>query len=140
MPGERLQKNDVYAWIGIWRDSESTDDNVTARIGTRIKLCTNATCSSTYTAYSGSLGTIKEGQQAVLSVEWDKANHKFSFQRDKQAAVVVPYDPATFPDTLAPTIVIKRLQIDTEVPNCTSNPRPTGFINALFDDVYMKTK
>ena len=132
------RQNDVYAWIGIWRDSESSDDNGTARVGIRVKRCTNATCSSTVTAYSGSLGTIKEGQQAVLSVEWDEANHKFIFQRVGQQPVV--FTMPAVQGTLAPTVDYKKLMASTEVPNCTSSPRPTGFINVLFRNVYIKTK
>jgi len=132
------RQNDVYAWIGIWRDSESSDDNGTARVGIRVKRCTNATCSSTVTAYSGSLGTIKEGQKAVLSVEWNTTDQQFIFQRDKQTPVVFAMPGVQ--DTLAPTVDYKKLMASTEVPNCTSSPRPTGFINVLFDDVYIKTK
>jgi len=85
------------------------------------------------------LGTIKKGQQAVLSVEWDKTHHKFIFQRYLQKAVVFAYDPNVYPDTLVSTYAGKRLDAYIEVPNCTSLPRPTGYINALFDNVYIKT-
>ena len=131
--------NDVFALIGIRRFSDSIDPEDTARVEVRIKRCLDDACRLMDTWFTKDLGTIKKGQQAVLSVEWDRTHHRFIFQRDLQKAVVFAYDRKAYPDTLVSTYGGKRMDAYIEVPNCISPPRPTGYINALFDNVYIKT-
>ncbi len=131
--------NDVFALIGIRRGSESLDPEDTARVEVRVKHCLDDACRLMNTLFTEDLGTIKKGQQAVLSMEWDNTHHRFIFRRDLQKAVVFVYDPQVYPDALVSTYAGKRLDAYIEVPNCTSLPRPTGYINVLFDNVYIKT-
>jgi hypothetical protein len=131
--------NEVFALIGIRRGSESVDPEDTARVEVRVKHCLDDACRLMDTLFTTDMGTIKKGQQAVLSVEWDKTHHRFIFQRNLQKPVVFAYDPKVYPDTLVSTYAGKRLDAYIEVPNCMSPPRPTGYINALFDNVYIKT-
>jgi len=131
--------NDIFALIGIRRVSDSIDPEDTARVEVRVKHCLDDACRLMTTLFTEDLGTIKKGQQAVLSMVWDKTHHKFIFQRNTQKAVVFTYDPEVYPDTLVSTYGGKRMDAYIEVPNCTSIPRPTGYINTLFDNVYIKT-
>lgn len=135
---EGSAENDVYARIGIVRDSHSSDPANTARIGARVKRCKDSACNASEAMFAHDLGAIEKGQQAVVSLEWDQANHRFFFRRDSQEAVVFSYDADVYPDSAAPSQVDKRVEAYSEVPSCTTTPRPTGYIKATFDDVGIK--
>lgn len=130
--------NDVYAYLVIERDSLSADPEDTARISAKVRRCIDDNCTHYNTLFWKDLGSIEAGQSATLSLEWDKANHKFVFKRDK-STVVYAYDTKQYPDTFPPMFVSRALSVVSGVPNCTSGPRPTGFMNASFDKVYIKT-
>jgi hypothetical protein len=131
--------NEIFALIGIRRISESIDADDTARVEVRVKHCVDDECRIMDTLFTKDLGTIKKGQQAALSMTWDKTNHKFIFQRDSQKTVAFAYDTNLYPDTQVSSYLGKRLDTYIEVPNCMSTPRPTGYINVLFDNVYIRT-
>ena len=129
--------NDVYAWIGVWRNSKSTDPEDTARVKVRVAQCKDANCAQTSTLFWYDLGTLKEGQSATLSLQWDKANHKFIFMRGTQR-VEFAYDASEYPDSSPPAMCRRQLGAEGIIPNCTATSRPTGLMNALFDNVYVK--
>jgi hypothetical protein len=132
--GSSSSTNDVYAYIQVERDSLSSDPDNTARVIARVRQCIDYNCNYN-TLFLKDLGSIQAGQTATLSLEWDKANHRFLFKRgDKR--VVFAYD---LTDTIPPVFDIKYLSVIAGVPNCTSSPKPTGLMNALFDNVYIKT-
>lgn len=137
--GPNNRTNDVYAQITVERDSLSTDPDGTARIRAYVRQCLDINCNKVKTLYANEdLGTINEGLSATCSIEWDKAHHKFIFKRDIQA-VEFAYDTNKYPDTFPPAYHTKTLAVLSEVPNCTSTPRPSAHMNALFDNVYIKT-
>jgi hypothetical protein len=137
--GFNNRTNDVYAQITVERDSLSTDPDGTARIRATVRQCMDIICNKVNTLYANEdLGSINEGQSATCSMEWDKTHHKFIFKRDTHA-VEYSYDTNKYPDTYPPAYHTKKLAVLSEVPNCTSTPRPSAFMNALFDNVYIKT-
>jgi len=139
-PGSAL--NDVFAAVSLIRLSDSTESlNVLEVIGYALH-CTSANCSTyTWIGDTGeSLGTALVGQRVKLRITWDQANHRFVFQRGKTPEVYLPYDSVSFPDTSPPGSSFggyKRLNVTDYVANCTSQPRPVGFIEVYFDDVYV---
>ena len=136
--GADSSRNEVYAYIVVEGNSYFTDSEDTARIISRVRQCKDDNCTYFNTIFSQYLGTLKEGHSATLSVEWDKVNHKFIFTNGSKK-VVFAYDPEEYPDTLPSNSNSKMLSVTCGAPNCTATPRPTGFMNALFDNVYIKT-
>jgi len=135
--------NDVYAYIGIYRDSSksSPDDNIT-RVRATVCQCQNAACDSKITLFTKEFRIIKKGKEVTLSMELDKDNHTFIFgftSKTYKKIEKFTYDPITYPDKSSPYYKTKKLSVYSEVPNCTSKTRPVGFMNALFDNVFIKT-
>jgi hypothetical protein len=129
-PGSSV--NDVYAQIRMIAVGEN-ELEVTAKVS----LCNDAACNDATTIGAQTLGTAKLNKKTTLSMEWDQANNRFIFQRDKQAPVYVNY---TVSDSSPPgTSNNKRLDAAGGAANCTSNPRTSASIDAFFDNVYVKT-
>jgi hypothetical protein len=128
-PGSAL--NDVYALIGIRTNPEEE-----LEVFARAWLCTNANCSASTEIGSLTLGTINLNKKTTLSLEWDQANNRFIFQQDNLAPVYINYD---YPDSSEPGMSLKYLDAHGGAANCTNTPRPSVFVDAYFDDVYVKT-
>lgn len=129
-PGSAV--NNVAAFIGLSRESDSTDPPDILRVKSGVIHCANANCMASSMLYSQDLGPVKLGEMVRLRVQWDRDNHRFIFQRDDNPEVLAPY---TVSDSAAPGIQIKYLNAIHLVPNCTATPRPAAFIEAFFDDV-----
>jgi hypothetical protein len=70
-------------------------------------------------------------------MEWDRDNDRFVFQQDNQTPVYINY---AYSDSSEPgTWNNKCLDAYGGAANCTSSPRPLIFVDAYFDDVYVKT-
>jgi hypothetical protein len=133
--------NDVHALIGIFHDSSLNQDEDNATIKAMVRQCTDNNCNTANIMYEKTLGSIKIGQQAVLSMEWDHANHKFIFMLNKKI-FSYKYNSASYPDNFPSYWKGKRLEASAQVANCIVTPemqRPTGLMQATFDDVYIKT-
>jgi hypothetical protein len=136
--GNGSRANDVFASISVVRDSKSyLKAPNTANVAVNVGQCQDADCNTVTFLYSQSLGKINKGVSTTLSVEWDATNHQFLFKRDNNS-LVFSYDPATYPDDSPPAYNGKLLGVGGAVANCQSTPRPTAYMNALFDDVYVK--
>jgi len=138
-PGDST--NDVGAFVALRRLSESDDKpNVLEVVGYAIH-CTNADCTqSTPIGDTGQdLGTALVGQRIKLRITWDQVNNRFVFQKGNSSEVPLAYDPGTYPDGADPGTSnggFKRLDVQELVTNCTSLPRPVGFMEVWFDDVF----
>jgi hypothetical protein len=133
--------NDVAAWIGVYRDSSLNEDEGSATIKALVRQCTDRDCITYNILYDENVGNIKKGQQAVLSLEWDKPNHRFIFMVNNKK-YTYSYDTIQYPDTFGSYWKGKRLDVSSNVPNCKltpETPRPTGLMKATFDNVYIKT-
>jgi hypothetical protein len=129
-PGNSL--NDVYAQLCL-EPNQANGLNVVARVN----LCTDSGCNTSTQIGSQTLGTAQLNKKTTLSLEWDPDNNRFIFQQDKLAPVYINY---TVSDSSEPgTWNNKRLGADGCAANCTNSPRPFAFVDAYFDDVYVKT-
>lgn len=131
-PGSAL--NDVFATIGLYRWAGTTDSPNTLQVSAGILHCRDAVCGLADDLGSADLGTAWVGQRVTLRLEWDQNNHRFIVQRDNQPEIIMPY---YLPDTTPPGAKSKRLEVAQFLANCTVQPRPTGFLSAFFDDVYV---
>jgi hypothetical protein len=133
--------NDVQAVIGIYYDSSVNEGEDNATIKAIVRQCTDKDCNLMHVLHDETIGYIKKGQQSVLSLEWDKTNHKFVFLFNKKTFVYT-YDSTSYPENFPSYYKGKRLEAAAQVANCTltkETQRPTGLMHAIFDDVYIKT-
>jgi hypothetical protein len=133
-PGSYL--NDVFAYITVGRALDSEDPLDTLRVYGRVVLCNDAGCSNFTTIGSQQdLGTVKLNQKVKLRVTWDPGGNRFIFQKGKGAEFYVTNTVNVGGSPGASNGGYKRLQIQNVLPNCTSDPRPMGFIDASFDNI-----
>lgn len=131
-PGNSL--NDVYAEISVQRHSDSIEPANVLDVVYTVAQCTSSGCSTTATLFAGDLGTVLVGTSVRLRVQWDKANHRFEFQRDALTPELASYFPVS--DANPPGFLHKRLDVLGQVPNCLPPaPRPVAFMDAAFDNV-----
>lgn len=138
-PGEAT--NDVIATIALRRLSSSTSQsNVLEVIGSAFH-CSNANCTTGSTVGSDqTLGTVLLGQKVKLRITWDPDGDQFIFQKGKDPEKSLSYSGLS--DTSIPGTEnggLKRLEVFELVANCTSQPRPVGYVEVYFDDVYVNT-
>jgi hypothetical protein len=82
------------------------------------------------------LGFAPLGQTAKLRFKWDKPNHQFILQLNKDAEVSLVYNLA---DTYTPSVQYKAIQVTPGVPNCTITPPGSAMMDAYFDNVYVNS-
>ena len=80
------------------------------------------------------LGTVAEGSKNTFFLQWDKTNHQFIFQLNGGTKVSEPYFVS---DTTPPFFPYRSLDVERQVANCTSAPRPFSFVDANFGEVYV---
>jgi hypothetical protein len=135
-PGSNL--NDLYAQIRVQRNAGSTDASNILRVYADIGLCKTTNCSGPggwEEIDSTELGTVRLGQKVTLYLAWDEANEYFTVQRDNETEVL-SYKGQVQAKSL-PSASFKRLQVTQSLANCTTQPRPNGFMSAFFDNVYV---
>ncbi|MEN6437576.1 MAG: hypothetical protein ABFD97_03235 [Syntrophobacter sp.] len=145
--GQTDSTGDVYAYISLGKASDSATASNRVNIEGYVNRCKEASCVSTEPVSSSpvSLGTVPIGQPVTLYVEWDKAGHKFIFQKIKGQTIKdteeISY-AGILNDTAAPVNASNyRLDVIGVVPNDTTVPGslkaiPAAAIDANFDDVY----
>jgi hypothetical protein len=136
-PTPNSQKNDVIAWIGIQRRSNSTDEPNVLEVNYMVVECVNSICTPSTPLDKGFLGTVTTGSVTDLSIRWDKANHQFIFQMDLQSAVFSPYKVS---DLSRPGLGFKQLNLGHFVANCKGEPRSSAFMDAYFLKVFVNDK
>jgi hypothetical protein len=129
-PGSEL--HDVWALIGLARNSNMDTPTDALLAISLVGRCTNANCKASTWLHSRMLGPVRRREMATLRVQWDGDNHRFIFQRDDDLEVFAPY---TLSDTAPPGRQRKGLRIVYEVANCTPPSQPVAFIEALFNNV-----
>lgn len=135
VPGSAL--GDVFAQAYLRR--ESSDVLPAGQLAARASViqCTNVDCSAGTVLASADLGTALLGQKVQLLLQWDAAGNRFIAQRDAASPVDLPY---LVPDAGRPGISNnKRLEVEYDAADSTAAPRPMGYLNAYFDDVFVNT-
>lgn len=126
---------DVIVQTRMVRFSNSTDPAGVLQVQGRADLCTASDCSAAVALGSVSLGTVSVGTLAELTVEWNKLAKKFVFSRDGGANTgEIAY---TVSDVAGPGRPLQGIGVRSDVANCASGARPTGFMDASFDNVYI---
>jgi hypothetical protein len=121
---------DVAATIEISQFSNET----VLRVLADVFQCSATPCSQATSFGHLDLGVISLGSSAKLLIQWDQPNHQFIFQRDNGPLAVVPYMVS---DTAPPFGQFKTLDIFNDVANCTATPRPVGFVDAFYSNVFV---
>ncbi|MEP6502415.1 MAG: hypothetical protein ABJD97_03745, partial [Betaproteobacteria bacterium] len=116
-PTPGSEYNDVFAGIQVFRLSNSADAAGVLRVTGYIGVCTDDSCIGSTTLSSVDLGTTTLNTPIALQVSWDKANHRFSYQRDAQTAVLLPY---TVSDVMPPQYAAKRIEVSNQMPSCSA--------------------
>lgn len=127
-------ENDVWAQVRLQRNANSTDTPNVFKVFSDIFRCTDATCNGSETISTADLGTAKVGEKVTLRLEWDQASKRFIAQRNNEEEVSLFY---TVSDTQSPSVKFRRIETSQFLANCTTQPRPAGFINAYLDNVFV---
>ncbi|MFO1339127.1 MAG: hypothetical protein U1F53_13040 [Burkholderiaceae bacterium] len=123
---------DVEAQMRLHRSSDSVDAPGVLRVYAVVARCDDANCVATTELASADFGAADPGQPVGLQMQWDRANKRFLFKRDSDPVVPLVY---TVQDAGSAHAPYANVSIRNVIPNCTSAPRPTSMIDALFDDV-----
>lgn len=116
---------DVTAFIGIGEGVQGNVLNVQTQVAEENKGIVLS---------SQLLGTVAEGSKNTLFLQWDKTNHQFIFQLNGGTKVSEPYFVS---DTTPPFSPYRSLDVERQVANCTSAPRPFSFVDANFGEVFV---
>ena len=135
-PGSAV--DDVFAAIGLERNTAVPLPPDVVQVRGFIRFCADATCLTGATS-SVVLGTIRVKKDVTLLIQWDPANNQFIFQKDNEPQSSIAYAVA---DATPPARPVQALLVQHFVPNCdltggSPPPRPTAFMRALFDDVFV---
>lgn len=134
---------DVFAWIGVRRQSDSTDEPGLMTIVGVVARCSDSTCNNSTSTETLPLGTVKSGAKTTLYLEWDNGGGKFIFKwlnGKKITTAEMTYEQAGVSNVLPRVNTTNRLDVWSTVPNdnCAKGERPMAFMDAYFDDIYYK--
>jgi hypothetical protein len=128
------QTDDVVAQIYISRSG--IDATGVLQVQAQVSHCMNSACSTNTTIGTvQSLGTTTVAQAETLLMQWDKANHRFLFQRGSNPQTEVDYG-GIVTDTMAPNLPLLQIKAFTGVENCTAQ-RMRASIDATIDNVFV---
>lgn len=131
-PGDQTGDVEVAIDISKVGGPNSGPNEFPLRVTAFYQRCDNATCGARTTLAFHELGAIGLGDETILTVQWDQANHQFIFKRDLVSQVVSPY---TVSDIHPSSIRGGLLGLGRVVANCTTSPRPTVYVEATFKKV-----
>jgi uncharacterized repeat protein (TIGR01451 family) len=123
---------DVFAHIYLLKLSNGNPLQVLADVGE----CSDAFCNQGNILGFLNLGNLSLATTVTLLMQWDRPNHRFIFQRDNQPLAFIPYAVS---DTAPPSLQFKMLDVNNFVANCTATPRPVGFLDVSYDNVYLNS-
>lgn len=131
-PGSSV--NDVRALVVLRHLSTDPPDELTAVAV--VFHCTDPLClTSSVIGSPQTLGVVKRQEKARLQLQWDAANEQFLFQLNADPVVVFSYAP--LPNAAPPGRPFKLVEAFHLVANCTAQPRPVGFWDVFFDEVWV---
>ena len=125
--------NDIGDVVAIIQISQFSNESV-VRVLADVFQCSLSPCSQGTSLGHRDLGVISLGSSARLLIQWDQPNHQFIFQRDNGPLTFVQY---TVSDTAPPFGQFKMLDIFNDVANCTATPRPVGFVDTFYSNVFV---
>jgi hypothetical protein len=134
IPTPNSHVNDVAVSVDVSQATDSRDPRGTLQVNASVLICTVPNCSQANVIAGAALGPVPRGTPVTLKVEWDPRNNRFIVQRDQLPEVFLSY---TVPDSSPPGLANKIIALNTTVPNCTTAPRPTGFVRASVEHVFV---
>jgi hypothetical protein len=125
---------DIAASVSIGR--LSADPPGSLSVSAAIVRCGDKTpsCDTQISLSSQTLGYVQLGSNNTFSVAWDQANHQFIFQLNNDSPVPLAYAES---DAFPPGLQDKSFWVAGNVPHCTTRPRRSAAIDALFDNAYV---
>jgi hypothetical protein len=139
--GEGDLTGNYFAYINLYRYSNSNDDDGLWRATAKVYRCEDAACTSSLASLIGddffSNQQIKVKKKVRLFIQLNKTTNQFNFQvgsakKGPQASIGYSAD-----DTNGPRGDyggLKRIEVSHGLANCTAGPT-TGWIDAVFDYV-----
>jgi hypothetical protein len=85
-------ENDVLAYIGLQRVSDSTDKPYLLHAVAYVYHCLNSGCSNVSLIGTHDFGTISLFKATEISIQWDKDFNQFIFRLDRQSPVSIGYN------------------------------------------------
>ncbi|MFX0202097.1 MAG: hypothetical protein ACFFCW_38795, partial [Candidatus Hodarchaeota archaeon] len=132
-PGSPI--NDVWAYIGLRRQSDYDDPSGVLRIvGSVFKLLDEDGRIAQGIGYK-ELGTVRVGRWVTIGIEWDEVGNRFIFYWGNKSTDI-PYDPNKVPDENIAGAPTKGLEVTQRCPNCVE-ARTVASMDAFFDRVYV---
>jgi hypothetical protein len=135
IPSPVGSEGDVLASIHVERRGDSSDPPGVLRVVAFVFLCEDPGCMNGTVLEFEDLGAYKVGKMIRLLIQWDEVNNQLIFKRDKEPEFIYTYSgalnagPANGPG--------KRLGVSSRVANCTGDPQPMAFVEALIKEVYV---
>lgn len=126
------QIGDVVAVISVARSPTDVGNALT--VAGFYNRCDDEFCATQTLLDYHVLGNVQPGVPATLHLKWDKPNHRFVFQLNREPEVVSMY---TVSDTTAAFFPNKVIGIARVVPHCTAQPRPFTSMDASFKNVWV---
>jgi len=148
---------DVFAAIGLERDTDPANPPDVIRVIAVAFFCTNPRCTAGTLAFR-QLGTTRTRKDVVLLIQWDQQNNGFIFQRDNGTPEFIGYeefifilrDPEIPGEFLSPGEVpenppgrpVQGLTVQHFVANCDMDDpanatRPVAWMRAFFGNVFV---
>jgi hypothetical protein len=129
--------NDVWSFISVGRAIDSTNPANVLDIYGKVYICGDASCSGANLTLIGEqlVGTIKVDKKTKVRITWDQANKRFVFQKGSGAEVYIPYTQSDTNPPGTPNGGNKRFEVQYQIANCTSAPRPMAYMEAFFDNI-----
>lgn len=130
-PQAGSEYGDVFAQVIVYRASNSTDAAGVMQVSANVGICTDDSCIGSTTVSSLSLGTAALNAPVDVQISWDKAHKQFTFQRNTDTPVSIPY---TYSDLQPPEGNVKRIEVANNLAQCTGS-RVFAYSGADFDNI-----
>lgn len=125
--------NDVLALVRLTRASNTADAAGVVQVLGNVVRCLNADCSGAVEIIgTADMGTTTFGTTLSMRMEWEPASNRFNFYRANDPVIRISY---AYGDALQPSLPFKNVQTRTQLANCVSGERSTGYVSAKFDNV-----
>jgi hypothetical protein len=133
IPGDAT--NDVRAFITVGRPSDSGNPNSVLDIVGVVAVCDDANCDTTTPIGTVDVGLALVNLPVKVRITWDSANNRFVFQKGKAPEVYINYTANVGGVPGSGLGGNKRVEVNHQIPNCTSLPRPVAYMDAYFDNI-----